>query len=56
MFTCNTHFQDRHTYFYGTFVFSGVFLTISAKAVEAHFFGTDHFIQQFTNSFCKDSI
>ena len=26
LFTSNTHFQDRHTHFYGTFVFSDAFL------------------------------
>ena len=27
LFTSDTHFQDRHTHFYGTFAFSDVFLT-----------------------------
>ena len=35
MFKRNTHFQDRHTHFHGTFAFFYVFLT-NLTAVDMH--------------------
>ena len=31
LFTSNTHFQDHHAHFYGTFAFSNAFLTNQAQ-------------------------
>ena len=35
LFTSNTHFQDRHTHFYGTFGFSDVCLTNQARRLSS---------------------
>ena len=40
--TSNTHFQDCHTHFYGTFAFSDVFPTNLARRLISSALFTDH--------------